>query len=434
VRREELRESLWVIPTAAVVTALALGYGLSLVEVSPDGPLDRYLFQGDAETARGLLSVFIGAFVTVTGVVFSSTIVALQIASQQFSPRLLRTFLRDGGTQGTLAAFLAVLAYMVAVLQGLSPEQSQTPAVAMTVALVLSLANVGVLVYFVHHITRSIRVEAIMLGVERETVRAIRQAYPEPADGAEPPATADPPPEATSVVAQASGYIQAVDVAKLVEVLVAAGACVQLHAKVGTHVARGELLAWMWPLARDGSLEDPDRLVDAVQEALELGFDRDMQQEVTFGLGQLVDISNKALSPAVNDPRTAVESIHHLGVILCELGSRRLGWLVGTDERGRPRVLVQRPSFSEYLGLACDQPRRYGAKEPVVMGALLDLLGNCAPSVDPSRKEDLRRHVRLVLADAEREIAQPADIERIRAKASTAEARIEALCGAAGSP
>jgi len=183
----------------------------------------------------------------------------------------------------------------------------------------------------------------------------------------------------------------------------------------------------MWPSARDGSLEDPDRLVDGVHEALELGFDRDMKQDVTFGIGQLVDISNKALSQAVNDPRTAVESIHHLAVIVCELGSRRLGWLVGTDEQGRARVVVKRPSFAEYLGLACDQPRRYGAKEPVVVGALLDLLGNCAPSVDPSRKEDLRRHVRLVLADAEREIAQPADLERIRSKASAAEARIEAL-------
>lgn len=429
--REELRQSLWFLPTGAVVVALVVGFATGRVDSPPGGDLDRLLFSGDNDSARGLLSTLFGAFVTVTGVVFSLTIVALQIASQQFSPRLLRTFLRNRGTQVTLSVFLGTCAFLTAVLQALPSDGAAVPRLAVTLALVLSLGSLGTLVYFIHHITRSIRVEAIMLGVERETVDAIRAIYPGTADV--PAVHPDPPPGAAVLLADRSGYLQAVDLPELVEATRAAGAVVRLNPKIGSHVARGELLAWIWPDRPGALVVDPQRLEERVSEGLQLGFDRAMRQDVTFGIGQLVDIAIRAISPAINDPRTAVEATHHLAVLVCELGPRRLHWLVGTDG-DRTRVIVERHSFEDYLALALDQIRRYGAAEPLVTTSLLELLGDCSAAVDVGRRDVLFGHVDLVVEAAERATVQPADLAPVLATAAETRRRIDRLCVAPGSP
>ena len=426
--KERLRQSLWFLPAAAVVLALAAGFVLGRVQVPAGGDLDWLLFSGDNDSARALLSTLLGAFVTVTGVVFSLTIVALQIASQQFSPRLLRTFLRDRGTQGALSTFLATCAYIAAVLQALPTDTSEVPRAGVSVAMLLALASLAMLVYFIHHITQSIRVESIMLGAERETVHAIRRIHPDPVQDAPREPHPQPPPDAAVLLADRSGYLQAVDLSKLVDAAVEADALIRLNPKVGSHVARGELLGWIWPADPAGTLADQRGLEVRVGDALQLGFDRTMLQDVTFGLGQLVDIAIRAISPAINDPRTAVEATHHLSVLVCELGPRHLDWLVGTDEAGRVRAVVERPSFADYLGLALDQIRRYGAGEPLVTTSLLELLGDSAGAVDVRRRDALDRHVGLIVEAAEMATAQGADLAQVLAAADEARRRIDRLC------
>jgi uncharacterized membrane protein len=361
--------------------------------------------------------------------VLSLTIVALQIASQQFSPRLLRTFLRDQRTQLAFGVLLATCAYLTAVLQALPADDADVPRAAVTAALLLALASLATLVLFIHHITRSIRVEAVMLGVERETVAAIRHIYPRPCDPAAEREELAPPPGAAVLLADRSGYLQAVDLPELVEAVVEAGALLRLNPKVGSHVARGELLAWVWPLRQDTPPADPERLEARVRDALQLGFDRAMRQEVSFGIGQLVDIAIRAISPAINDPRTAVEATHHLSVVICELGPRHLHWLVGRDEGGHPRVVVERHTFADYVALVADQLRRYGAAEPLVTTSLLEVLGDCAGTVDASRRGILERHVDLIVQAAEQATVQAADLEAVLGTANETRRRIALLSG-----
>lgn len=414
-----LRESLWFFPSLAVVAGMVAGFALSPLEARGSGWLGPLLYRGDAESARNLLATLLGALVTVTGVVLSITVVALQIASQQFSPRLLRRFLLDTGTQVAISFLLGTYGYLLATLQGLEPGGGEVPRPGVTIGLGLALLSLGMLVYFIHDITAGIRVEAIMLGIERETVAEIRRIYPDPDDGRDAPAP-EPPLDAAPVFALRSGYLQAVDVDALVRAAVEHDTVVHLRPKVGTHVARGALLAWTAPHAIDA---------DDVDAALQLGFERTMTQDVAFGLGQLVDMAAKALSPAVNDPRTAVEATHHLAVLLCELGGRRLDALVGRDRAGQVRAAVGRPGFDDYLALACDQIRRYGAREPVVTTSLLEMLGDCAGSMHPGRAAALLRHVGLI-EQAAGEAALPEEVEEVRLAAAEARRSIARLCSA----
>lgn len=432
--RERLDESLWFFPALAVAVALLVGFGLGRVDLAESGTLEVLLFSGDSDSARVLLATLLGALVTVTGVVLSITVVALQIASQQFSPRLLRRFLKDRGTQVAISILMGTYGYLLAVLQTLPFGSGPAPDLAVSLGLLLALVSLFTLVYFIHDITRGIRVEVIMQGVEREAAAAIRRVFPSGLTELGPQDALDPPPDAHPLLATGSGYLQAVDLDALVAAAEGAGAVVRLRPRIDDHVAAGSFLGWVWPLAPGGQVEPFPQLAQGVADGLQLGFERSLQQDATFGLGQLVDMAVKALSPAVNDPRTAVEAVHHLEVLLCELGRRQVHWLIGRDAQGRARAIVERHAFPDYLALACDQIRRFGAAEPVVDIALLDMLANCSACVDSGRRELLLTQVDLVEEAAEQQMAQKADLVGVRRAAREARERIEWLCSPSPHP
>jgi uncharacterized membrane protein len=177
-----LAGALWVLPTVSVVVFLLAGAALSRVEVDQDSPWATLAFQGTADDARSLLIVVSSTMITVTGLVFALTIVALQIASRQYSPRLLRNFMRDRGTQLVLSIFVGAFAYSTAGLytvgvQG-SGQEAFVPRLAVSGSLALALASVGVLIYFIHHLARSIQIDTIMSQVEREASAVIDEVYP----------------------------------------------------------------------------------------------------------------------------------------------------------------------------------------------------------------------------------------------------------------
>jgi uncharacterized membrane protein len=429
---DRLRGALWVLPAASVLCSLAAGAALATVEVGESTWLGPLLFQGTAADARDLLVVVSATMITVTGLVFTLTVVALQIASTQFSPRLLRNFLRDRGNQVVLSTFVSTFAYATAGLHTVGARAGGqgefVPRLAVSGALFLALLSLAALVYFIHHIARSIQIDTIMAGVERETLAVIDDTYPDGvrAPGAEELAP-EPPAGAVAVAARRSGYLQAVDLDALLAVALDQDVVVRLAAAVGDHVVAGTPLAWAWRAAADGRPPDPDGLAEPLDHAVEIGIERTMLQDVAFGIRQLADIANKALSPAINDPYTGVQSLQHLSVIMHTLAGRRLGDNLGRDAAGAVRVAVPFPSFADYLRLATAQIRRNGAKEPGVARALLRLLGAAGDRVtDQARRAAVARHVRLVMADVERDTAQPADAEAVLAEGAAVLARLEA--------
>jgi uncharacterized membrane protein len=432
---DRLRGALWVLPTTSVVVFLAAGALLSRVSVDERSPLRGLLFQGTAEDARQLLIVVSTTMITVTSLVFALTIVALQIASGQYSPRLLRSFMRDRGTQVVLSIFVGAFAYSTAGLYTVGLSRSgrteYVPRLAVSGSLALALASVGVLIYFIHHLARSIQIDSIMSTVERETHAVIDDLYPEPPDaaGAEERCP-DPPPGAVALAAWRSGYVEAVEPDALVRAAARHDLVVRLARMVGDHVVAGTPLAWAWPRSPGRPAPEPALLGRALRESVHVGPERTMLQDVPFGLRRLVDIGNKALSPAINDPYTAIQAVHHLAVLLCSLARRRLGDKLFRDGQGTLRVAVPFPQFDDYLRLGTAQIRRAGAKEPALTRSLIRLLADAGAAVtSEERRGACARHVRLVLGDAERETAQPADLEAVRADATAALGALEAGTG-----
>jgi len=430
VRREvlwdHLRGALWVLPSVSVVVFLVAGVLLSRVSVGDDSPARALVFQGSAEDARQLLIVVSTTMITVTRLVFALTIVALQIASGQYSPRLLHSFMRDRGTQVVLSIFVGAFAYSTAGLHtvGLSPSGRAgfVPRLAVSGSLALALASVGVLIYFIHHLAHSIQIDAIMSTVERATRSVIDDVYPQrPARDGPEERCPDPPPGAVALLASRSGYVEAIEPDELVRTAARHDVVVRVARMVGDHVVAGTPIAWAWPGSAGGSAPAPDLLRGAVEGAVHLGPERTMLQDVPFGLRRLVDIGNKALSPAINDPYTAIQSVHHLSVLLSMLAGRRLGHWLRRDEQGTLRVAVPFPEFDDYLRLGTAQIRRAGAKEPALARSLIQLLADVGGNATTAeRRGACARHVRLVLEDAERETAQPADLEAVRADGAAA--------------
>jgi uncharacterized membrane protein len=411
---EYVRGSLWVLPTLSVLVALAAGSLLSLVSIGPHSPL---AFQGTADDARALLIGIAGTMVTVIALLLGLTVVALQLSSTQFSPRLLRNFLRDRPNQIVLSVFVATFAYSAAGLYtvGISGgnRTATFPRLAVSGALVLLFASLGLLVFFADHLVHSIQVDAIMHVVQRNTLGVIRDGLF--VGGQNAP---EVPQWAVPIASQRSGYVQLVRPRRLLSQAAQHGVCLRLRPRVGEHVVAGTTLAWIWRASPRDPAPDPQVFLPVLDEGVRIGFERTLEQDAAFGIRQLVDVACKALSPAVNDPYTAVQAVDHLSVIFCALAQRPLGNHVARDGSGAV-VIVPGRRFPEYLAVMCGLIRRYGAREPTVAHALLRLLGNCAAVAgdDPERCAAIEEQAHIIVADAEREVAQPTDLAFAHAEA-----------------
>jgi uncharacterized membrane protein len=419
---DSLRASLWLVPTAFILGALVLARLLVEAEPLPERFPLALVFGGSSDGARAVLGELAGATVTVVGLVFSLTVIALQMASSQFSPRLLRSFLKDRGVQVVLGGMLGSAVFDVAVLRTVrSPSddlEAFVPRAAVTVALILALGAVGLLVYFLHHITRMLRVDVTMGAIKDETLLQIRNL---PADREVLPDVVGPaPPDSAHVVtAGLAGYLQRVDLAALGSGAREARVVVRLRPVMGQWVTEGTTLAWVWGEA-DASAVDANRADVLVHGGLHLGPDRTESQDLAFGLRQLQDIAARSLSPGVNDPTTAVQAIGQMAAVMAALARQPLGADLALDGDGAVRVVVPRPTFASHLDLAIGQSRCYGADEPDVLIALLQLLIDVGELVadHADRAEAVRRQIGRVVAAADLDDA--GDLERVGAIAEVA--------------
>lgn len=382
---DDLRDSLWLVPAAMIVAAVAVA--LVLVEVeAPDWLPGVLTFGGTPEGARSVLSELAGATITVTGLVFSLTVIALQMAASQFTPRVLRTFLADRRTQVVLGGLLASAVYDVMVLRTVRSTGDEVelfvPGLAVTVALLFAGVAVGLLVFFLHHVTSQLRVDLVMGKIAAETRHQLRK-LDAPRDRLPDRAPPEPPPGARAVVAWRGGYVQTVDVDALADVARGHGVRLRLRPGMGEAVSGGTTLAWTWPAAEGtvGRNHDHQELTRQVHAVLHLGPDRTESRDLTFGLQQLTDIAVKALSPSINDPTTARQAVEHLAAVLVGLADHPLGADLVEDDDGQVRAAVPRPTFAAHVALCTGPIRRYGRDEPTVLRSLAALLADLAERV-----------------------------------------------------
>jgi uncharacterized membrane protein len=430
VRTEAAREyasgSLWVLPTLAAVVAVVAGYLVSHLPVRPGTMLDRLAFQGTADDARSLLIAVTSTVVTVIALVLGLTVVALQLSSTQFSPRLLRNFLRDRATQIVLSVFIATFVYSAAGLFTVGLEAGARtqvyPRLAVSGSIVLLFASLGMVVYFADHLVHSIQIDAINARVERATRRAIARTAMREREEVAPRA----PAWATALMARRSGYLQSIHPELLLPLAAAAGVTIGLRPRVGQHVVAGTTIGWVWASDPNGPRLEARPFEDAIAADVLIGFERSVERDVAFGIRQQIDIATKALSPAVNDPYTAVQVIDHLTVVCCDLAGRKLGADVRVDPTGRGRVIVPGNTFGDYLLFICRLIGRYGSRDGDVMLAMLRLVRTCLEvgGSDPARLATLSQALGELESDADSGLVRVNDKERFVSAANDLRTRI----------
>jgi len=429
------RTQLWPLPTAGIVVAVLLGVGLPRVDRAIDDNLPTavtdYLFGGGATSARAVLEAISGSMITVTALTFSLTVVTLQLASSQFSPRLLRTFARDRVVHATLALFLSTFTYALTVLRTVRDQADRqpqfVPQISVTLAFVLALTSVVGLVLFLAHLAREIRVETMLRTVHAEASSTARRFLTKHDPNATAPALPVPPKSASLLLAASSGFLVGVDEQALVAAAVDADAVILLDRPAGSSLVESTPLGSTW--TRSGEPFDPEvlvRLRRAVDDALATGFERTEDQDVGYGLRQLTDVASKALSPGVNDPTTAVHALGHLSALLCELAGLDLGPRLLHDDEHCLRVALARPSLADLLEVALSQPRRYGRTDPLVLGRLLTLLRELGWVVqEPAQRRAVAQQLDRLRATVHGQDFDPTETARLVALAELVEQALE---------
>jgi uncharacterized membrane protein len=296
------------------------------------------------------------------------------------------------------------------------------PRLAVSGAIVLLFVSLGLVVYFADHLVHSIQIDAINRRVEDNTRRVIAQEDTATVEEAAPQI----PEWAVPLVGRRSGYIQTVYPLLLHPSVSDANVTLCLRKKVGEHVVGGTVIGWVWAPTPDDPAPAAEQFEAAVDADVRIGFERTIEQDVAFGIRQQIDIGCKALSPAVNDPYTAVQAIDHLAVVCCDLAVRPLGTKIITGPEGSGRVVIPGNSFADYIFFIGGLFGRYGSSDLVVMLALLRLFETVVEVLPAgsARLAVMERATVEALADAERSIPRPQSLERIRAAVKALRSKI----------
>jgi uncharacterized membrane protein len=486
-----LNASLWFVPSWMVAASIGLAFGLVELDVWLGHAWigEGWLLVGSgADGARGMLATIAGSMMTVAALTFSLTLATLAQVSSQYTSRVLRNFMRNRANQLVLGFFVSVFVYCLVVLRTVrsGDEGSFVPAVAVTMGLGLSLLAIGVLVFFIHHIASSIQAANIVSEVARETDDAITRLYPEElsdspdadgdgdgdGDGDELDRAEDqgeaggellllrPASSVTwlSIPSKETGYVQDIDGDALLAVARRLGTNIRLERAIGGFVARGADLVSVAQTPDESEKEGENQseneneahaldesTLEDIHDAFSVGHQRTIEQDVGFGLRQIVDIALKALSPGVNDVTTAVICIDHLGALLASLSTRCLADPLRRERRGdqeardreaddagrpRVRVLAARPTFDSFVQTALNQIRVAGDKNVAVYLRLLSALETAAARIDtPARARVVRDHVRRIEEAASRTLATDEEKSQVRTRAESVEHRLRSARG-----
>jgi uncharacterized membrane protein len=434
-RREVLRTSLWFVPALEVVAAIVLFAGTLAADRAAyhgDFTLPGWVISGSADAARQILTTIAAAIITVIGVVFSIILLTLTLASNQFGPRMLRNFIRDRGTQLTLGTFVATFVYAVLLLAsiGVGSHGEFVPHLGVTVTLGLMVADLAVLIYFIHHTAVSIQLPQVIASIAADLAEAIREqgsgnTGPHPKAGPTAAELTGRAEEGGAVLlAPVSGYVQFIRHQSLVRLATEADAVINLEHRPGHFVVRGHRFATVWPP------EAARHIRQALGRAHVVGPHRTLSQDVSFGIDQLVEIALRALSAAVNDTFTALTCIDWLGESLCKIVVQWHPARVHRDDRGFIRVIAPEPSYDRLMQRSFEKIRQSSLGQPAVMIRLLEALARImAETTSEGQRRVLLEQAEMINRACERsvpEAADRADIQRRYEAVLTVESRLTA--------
>lgn len=425
-----LRSSFWFVPGAMVLGAMALAALTLVIDASLAASLPEWVYAGGADGGRALLSTVAGSMVTVAGVGFSITIVALVLASTQFGPRLLTLFMRDLTSQATLGTFTATFTFCVLVLRTIrGPDEAGgefVPQISIAVSMGLTLLSVAALVYFFHHVALSIQAPRLVASVARDLDQAIDHLYPRDIGrpGPVPAPSAVPSVGSDHVIAASrSGYVQVVDDRRMLDIASRRDLCVRLLTRPGLFVVRGNPI-----LVVRSTAPIDEALATALAGTLIVGDVRTAEDDLEYAVRQLVEVALRALSPAINDPFTAMAAVDWLGAALARLANEDFPARHRYDEAGRLRVVADGTTFGGITHTIFSRVRHYGGTSPVVLNRLLEAAAAFGPHVSDEKDRRLvRDELEAVVRTGRSLIGSDADLAEL-------ERRYEAATLALGGP
>ncbi|MFN7138189.1 MAG: DUF2254 domain-containing protein [Limisphaerales bacterium] len=350
-----IRTSLWFIPSIMVILSGLLAVGLIRLDSELEADLSDkwpHVFGVGTDGVRGILEAIAGSMITVTGVVFSVVIVALSQAAHQYTPRILRNFMRDKGTQIVLGTFVSVFTYCLIVLRTIrsGEEDSFVPDISTATAILLAIISIGVLIYFINHISENLQVSSINQSIADETLSAIKTIYPREKPP-QPPFEVSAREKVKIINCKGNGYIQGIS-PKLADFAASLQVLLRVEKHVGEFATTGEPL-----ISVIGTKQLTEKEEKELDDYFIIAEFRTIDQDPAYGIRQLVDIALKALSPSLNDNATAANCLDHLGSILCCLVQREDPPSVEWKDR-QPTVLWTRVNVTTMIEKALVEIRQ----------------------------------------------------------------------------
>jgi len=377
-RIRRVLDSFWFVPGVGLVLALIVAEALVALEPALPGAIDDLIPAVGPDGSRGLLSAIATSMLAAAATTFSITIAVLTLTSSAYGPRLVRSLMADRGNQVVLALLVSSSLFAMLVVRHVrAGDVSEfVPHLAVNVAIVLAVASIVALVYFIHHISASIQISRLATGVRDQLVALLDELYPEhESAGRAPSSRWAAIQEGADVRVGTSGYVASIDHEHLVGAAAAVGARVELSVRPGTLVCAGDTIARVSSApAPSNRPEAAARLDAAVIAAISIDDERTPVQDAEHLVRQLVDVAARALSPGVNDPITALTAIDALTISMTSAAGRPDPQGVLLDDEGDPRVLVAPRELSSLAVDAVDLVRQYVADQPLVAHRLLDLL------------------------------------------------------------
>ena len=420
--------TLWFVPTVFAVSGVLLGILLVAYDYFIGSPFQFLpLFFGvQASGARDILAVIAGSSITVAGTVFSITIVALTLASTQFSPRILRNFMRDSGNQAVLGALVGIFAYCIVVLrtirEGIDAQNDFVPSTAVFFAVIFGFCGIGCLIYFIHHVATSIQATSIIALIANDTIREIRRTFPNECEIGKPDKKTSEllrKPPVTAVVSDSSGYVQNADSEALSKIAESFDIVLKMQRRIGQFTIEGLPILEIY--SHDPSFKLSEEAVSEMRAAYDISSFRTVEGDVAFGLRQIVDIALKALSPAINDSTTAITCIDYLTAVMILIANRP-SCASHLYENGKLRLLIEQQCFEDFFDLAFNQIRQNaGGNVAVILRQLnsVNILSKVNVNL-PFRDERKERHLimqtqaRLLYELALETIRADADIQVVK--------------------
>jgi uncharacterized membrane protein len=421
-----MKSTFWFIPSLIVAVTILAALALLAIDVKLDlklNGLGRYLVIGSADSARSILSVISGAMIGVAGTVFSVTLVALTLASNQFGSRLIKNFMHVRLNQVVLGSYIATFIYSLIILNAIRDTGSFEfiPSLSILVALLAALLNIILLIAFIHKIATSIQVEHVISDVARiisDEIDSdfIKKTGPDKSGEIDEGEAFNESQynQVFGIFSKENGYLTYRDSGALIEIMSEIDAVLKLHFRTGEYMVKGEEICTVYS---NKSIDEG--VVKRILKQFITSQSRTSQQDIEFPIHQMVEIAIRALSPGINDTFTAIACIDSLSAAMVQLSQVNMPATHRYDDDGVLRMVMKVFNFEDLMDAAFNQIRQSGSNNPAVLIKLFDVFATINKFInEPTHEAALKKHIEMVLRLGRKSITEPLDLADLEKRIS----------------